>query len=38
MTIIFLTMSRLTEIHSAGIYSDLMRSLRDERHRVYYNG
>ena len=35
MTIIFLTMSRLTEIHSAGIYSDLMRRLRDEGHKVY---
>lgn len=35
MNIIFLTMSRITEISSRGIYIDLMRKFRDEGHRVY---
>lgn len=35
MNIIFLTMSRITEISSRGIYIDLMRKFRDEGHNVY---
>lgn len=35
MNIIFLTMSRITEISSRGIYIDLMRKFRDEGHQVY---
>lgn len=35
MNIIFLTMSRITEITSRGIYTDLMRKFRDEGHDVY---
>lgn len=35
MNIIFLTMSRLTDINSRGIYSDLMRKFRDEGHTIY---
>lgn len=34
MNIIFLTMSRITEISSRGIYIDLMRKFRDEGHNV----
>lgn len=35
MKILFLTMSPITEIHSSGIYFDLMRKFRDEGHDVY---
>lgn len=35
MNIIFLTMSRITGISTRGIYLDLMRKFRDERHQVY---
>lgn len=35
MNLIFLTMSRITEISRRGIYTDLMRKFRDEGHRVY---
>ena len=35
MNIIFLTVSRITEIKSRGIYTDLMRQVRDEGHNVY---
>lgn len=35
MNIIFLTISRLTDISSRGIYTDLMRKFRDEGHQVY---
>lgn len=35
MNIIFLTLSRLTDIESRGIYADLMRKFRDEGHQVY---
>lgn len=35
MNIIFLTMSKLTEVDTHGIYTDLMRKFRDEGHRVY---
>lgn len=35
MNIIFLTMSRITEVSSRGIYIDLMRKFRDEGHQVY---
>ena len=35
MNIIFLTMSRISGISSRGIYIDLMRKFRDERHDVY---
>ena len=35
MNIIFLTMSRITGVSNRGIYSDLMRKFRDERHQVY---
>ncbi|MBQ6769907.1 MAG: glycosyltransferase family 4 protein [Bacteroidales bacterium] len=35
MNIILLTMSRITEISSRGIYIDLMRKFRDEGHSVY---
>ena len=35
MNIIFLTMSRINEISSRGIYIDLMRKFRDEGHNVY---
>ncbi len=35
MNVIFLTMSRITEISSRGIYIDLMRKFRNEGHRVY---
>lgn len=32
---IFLTMSRITDISQSGIYTDLMRKFRDEGHAVY---
>ena len=35
MNIIFLTMSRVTDISCRGIYTDLMRKFRDEGHNVY---
>ncbi len=35
MNIIFLTISRITDINSKGIYTDLMRKFRDEGHNVY---
>lgn len=34
MNLIFLTMSRITEISSRGIYIDLMRKFRNEGHKV----
>ena len=35
MNIIFLTMSRIAELETHGIYVDLMRKFRDEGHQVY---
>lgn len=35
MNVIFLTISRIREIKSRGIYTDLMRKFRDEGHNVY---
>lgn len=35
MNVIFLTMARITEIASRGIYIDLMRKFRNEGHQVY---
>ena len=35
MNIIFLTVSRIKDIESRGIYTDLMRKFRDEGHNVY---
>ena len=35
MNIIFLTISRIREVGSRGIYTDLMRKFRDEGHQVY---
>lgn len=35
MNILFLTMARMTDIKSSGIYSDLMRKFRDNGHSVY---
>lgn len=35
MNIIFLTLSRITDVRSHGIYTDLMRKFRDEGHSVY---
>lgn len=35
MNIIFLTASRIRDIKSRGIYSDLLRKFRDEGHNVY---
>ena len=35
MNIIFLTVSRINDIRSRGIYTDLMRKFRDEGHHVY---
>ena len=35
MNIIFLTVSRIKDITSRGIYTDLMRKFRDEGHQVY---
>lgn len=35
MNIIFLTLSRISDVCSQGIYTDLMRKFRDEGHSVY---
>lgn len=35
MNIIFLTISRITDINNRGIYTDLMRKFRDKGHNVY---
>ena len=35
MNVIFLTMSRITDISQRGIYTDLMRKFRNEGHSVY---
>ena len=35
MNVIFLTLARITDIESRGIYSDLMRKFRNEGHQVY---
>lgn len=35
MNIIFLTISRITDINARGIYTDLMRKFRDEGHQIY---
>ena len=35
MNVVFLTMSRITDISQRGIYTDLMRKFRDEGHSVY---
>lgn len=35
MNVLFLTISRLTDIETRGIYTDLMRKFRDEGHNVY---
>lgn len=35
MNVIFLTMSRITDVSQPGIYTDLMRKFRDEGHAVY---
>ncbi len=35
MNVIFLTVSRINDIGSRGIYTDLMRKFRDEGHNVY---
>lgn len=35
MNVLFLTLGRITEISSRGIYNDLMRKFRDEGHEVY---
>ena len=35
MNIIFLTLSRIADVRSRGIYTDLMREFRDEGHSVY---
>ena len=35
MNILFLTLSRIQEVKSRGIYTDLMRKFRDEGHQVY---
>lgn len=35
MNIIFLTLSRISDVRSHGIYTDLMRKFRDEGHSVY---
>lgn len=35
MNIIFLTLSRISDVRSHGIYTDLMRKFRDEGHNVY---
>lgn len=35
MNVLFMTMVNLREIHSSGIYSDLMRHFRDSGHEVY---
>ena len=35
MNIIFLTISRITDINARGIYTDLMRKFRDEGNQIY---
>lgn len=35
MNVIFLTVSRMNDVRSRGIYTDLMRKFRDEGHHVY---
>lgn len=35
MNVIFLTLVRISDIEDRGIYQDLMRKFRDERHNVY---
>ena len=35
MNVIFLTISRITDVRGRGIYTDLMRKFRDEGHSVY---
>lgn len=35
MNVIFLTLGRIQEINSRGIYTDLMRKFRNEGHRIY---
>lgn len=35
MNILFLTLSRISDVRSRGIYTDLMRKFRDEEHSVY---
>ena len=35
MNILFLTVSRITDINLSGIYTDLMRHFRDKGHHVY---
>lgn len=35
MNVIFLTLVRITDIETSGIYQDLMRKFRDEGHQVY---
>lgn len=35
MNILFLTLSRIADVRSQGIYTDLMRKFRDEGHSVY---
>ena len=35
MNVIFLTVTKIDDIQSRGIYTDLMRKFRDEGHQVY---
>ena len=35
MNLLFLTISRITDVRNHGIYTDLMRKFRDEGHSVY---
>lgn len=35
MNVIFLTLSRVTDIQNSGIYTDLLRKFRDDGHRVF---
>lgn len=35
MNLLFLTMSRMTDVRTPGIYTDLMRKFREEGHEVY---
>lgn len=35
MNVVFLTLSRISDIEDRGIYTDLMRKFRDEGHQVY---
>lgn len=35
MNIVFLTLYRIQNLHTRGIYTDLMRKFRDEGHKVY---